>query len=90
MPALWASDAEATAEGNAADHLFERCFGFPVSTHLAYRVVMGIGRSLVDRELERAEALWKARRERPQDFEPTPAELRRMPRAKRLARNGST
>jgi hypothetical protein len=64
--------------------LFERCFGFPVSTHLAYRVVMGIGRSLVDRELERAEALWQARRERPEDFEPTPAELRKRQRPKRI------
>jgi len=64
--------------------LFERCFGFPVSTHLAYRVVMGIGRSLVDCEMERAEALWKARSKRPQDFEPTPAQRRKMPRANRV------
>jgi len=64
--------------------LFERCFGFPVSTHLAYRVVMGIGKKLVDREMERAETLWKARSERPEDFEPTPAELRKRKRAKRI------
>lgn len=64
--------------------LFERCFGCPVSTHLAYRVVMGIGKSLVEGELKRTEALWKARSERPQDFEPTPAQLRKMPRAERV------
>ena len=64
--------------------LFERCFGFPVSTHLAYRVVMGIGRSMVDCEMERAEALWKARSEHPEQFEPTPAQLRKMPRADRV------
>lgn len=64
--------------------LFERCFGFPVSTHLAYRVVMGIGKSLVDRELERAEEVWMARSKRPEDFEPTPAELRKRQRAKRI------
>ncbi|MFH2005300.1 MAG: ISKra4 family transposase [bacterium] len=64
--------------------LFERSFGFPVSTHLAYRVVMGIGRSLADREMARAEACWKARSECPEDFEPTPAELRKRTRAKRI------
>jgi hypothetical protein len=64
--------------------LFERCFGFPVSTHLAYRVVMGIGKAMVASEMDRAEQLWKARCERPEDFEPTPAELRKRPRAKRV------
>lgn len=64
--------------------LFERCFGFPVSTHLAYEVVMGIGKSLVDRELARADELWKARSASPEEFEPTPAELRKRKRAKRL------
>jgi hypothetical protein len=64
--------------------LFERCFGFPVSTHLAYRVVMGIGKALVDTEMTNAEERWKARSERPEDFEPTPAELRKRSRAKRI------
>jgi hypothetical protein len=65
-------------------NLFERCFGFPVSTHLTYRVVMGIGKALVDREMKLAEECWKARSKRPEDFEPTPAELRKRSRAKRI------
>jgi DNA-directed RNA polymerase subunit RPC12/RpoP len=64
--------------------LFERCFGCPVSTHLAYRVVMRIGRTLSDAERRRAQDLWVLRHQEPERFEPTPAELRKRPRARRL------
>jgi hypothetical protein len=64
--------------------LFERCFGCPVSTHLAYRVVMRLGRSLYTAEQRRAEELWALRHQEPERFEPTPAELRRRSRARRL------
>ena len=64
--------------------LFERCFGFEVSTHLAHRMVMGIGGKLHKREMARAKELWKRREKHPEEFEPTPAELRKRERADRL------
>jgi hypothetical protein len=64
--------------------LFERCFGFEVSTHLAHRMVMGIGGTLHEREMTRAKELWKRREKHPEEFEPTPAELRKRERADRL------
>ena len=64
--------------------LFERCFGFPVSTHLAHRMVSGIGGQLYEHELARAEALWQRRETHPEEFEPTPAKLRQRERADRL------
>lgn len=63
--------------------LFKECFGFDVSTHLAYRLVMGIGGFLFDEEVKRADELWNQRVDEPEMFEPTPAGLRRMNRAKR-------
>jgi len=64
--------------------LFERCFGFEVSTHLAHRMVMSIGGKLHKREMDRAKELWKRREKHPEEFEPTPAELRKRNRADRL------
>ena len=45
--------------------LFKECFGFDVSTHLAYPLVMGIGGFLFDEEMKRAEQLWKERVDNP-------------------------
>ena len=56
--------------------LFSRSYGFEVSTHLAYPLVMGIGEKLYDEEMEKAERLWKLRYEDPLKFEPTPAVLK--------------
>ncbi|MBU2431883.1 MAG: hypothetical protein KKH99_14415 [Proteobacteria bacterium] len=64
--------------------LFERCFGFAVSTHLAHEMVTGIGGQLHEREMARAETLWKRRETHPEEFEPTPAALRKRERADRL------
>jgi len=64
--------------------LFERCFGFEVSTHLAHRMVMGIGGKLHMREMARAKELWKRREKHPEEFEPTPAALRKRERADRV------
>jgi len=64
--------------------LFERCFGFEVSTHLAHGLVTDIGGDLYQREMKRAEALWERRETHPEEFEPTPAELRKLERADRL------
>ena len=63
--------------------LFKECFGFDVSTHLAYPLVEGIGRHLCDEETRRAEQLWKLRFSNPEMFEPTPAQLRQMKRCRR-------
>lgn len=64
--------------------LFERFFGFEVSTHLAHRMVTDIGGDLYEREMKRAEELWERRATHPEEFEPTPAELRKRERADRL------
>jgi hypothetical protein len=64
--------------------LFERCFGFEVSTHLAHRMVMGIGGKLHGREMARAKELWARREKHPEEFEPTPAALRKKKRTDRL------
>jgi hypothetical protein len=62
----------------------ERCFGCSVSTHLAYQVVMGIGDALFKEEMSRADELWEMRHNQPEMFEPTPAELRKGHRSKRI------
>ncbi len=64
--------------------LFERCFGFPVSTHLAYPLVMGIGNQLHTQQMDKADELWKERQTNPEKFEPTPAVLRQKERAQRI------
>jgi len=64
--------------------LFERCFGFSVSTHLAHRLLMKLGGALYDEEQQRAEQLWQLRHEEPELFEPTPAALRKRERASRI------
>jgi hypothetical protein len=64
--------------------LFERCFGFEVSTHLAYRMVTSIGNQLHQHEMARALEMWQRRETHPEEFEPTPAVLRQEKRADRL------
>jgi hypothetical protein len=64
--------------------LFERCYGFAVSTHLARSLSFVIGRRLVEMEMKRAEDFWKLRLERPDIFEPPPAQLRQCKRHKRI------
>lgn len=64
--------------------LFERLRGFAVSTRLACALTWGIGARLHEAEMERADQLWTARHERPELFEPVPADLRRMERHGRV------
>ncbi|MCP4378020.1 MAG: hypothetical protein GY794_17830, partial [bacterium] len=64
--------------------IFERCYGFAVSTHLARSLSFMIGEQLVEMEMNRAEELWKLRLERPDIFEPPPAQLRQSKRHKRI------
>jgi len=64
--------------------IFERCYGFAVSTHLARSLSFMIGRQLYEMEMRRAEELWKLRLERPDIFEPPPAQLRQSKRLKRV------
>jgi len=64
--------------------IFERCYGFGISTHLARSLTFMIGRRLVEMEMQRAEELWKLRLERPDIFEPPPAQLRQSKRHKRI------
>ena len=56
--------------------LFSRSYGFDVSTHLAYPLVMDIGEKLYDEEMEKAERMWKLRYTDSLKFEPTPAVLK--------------
>jgi len=64
--------------------IFERCYGFAVSTHLARSLSFMIGRRLYEMEMKRAEDLWRLRLERPDIFEPPPAGLRQSKRHKRI------
>ncbi len=64
--------------------LFERFYGFAVSTRLGRALTVAIGEQLVKREMARAEKLWTARYEHPEEFEPSPAQLRQMTRHDRV------
>lgn len=64
--------------------LFERCYGFAVSTHLARTLSFMIGRRMYERDMRRADELWRLRLERPELFEPPPAQLRQSKRLKRV------
>jgi len=68
--------------------LFERMRGFAVSTRLACALTWGIGAKLHEAEMERADELWTARHERPDLFEPVPADLRTMKRRARSRKGG--
>jgi hypothetical protein len=64
--------------------LFQRAYGFAVSHTLAWKLAFTLGKAIHEREIEDAEALWKAREDEPERFCPNPLALRRTPRAKRL------
>jgi hypothetical protein len=64
--------------------MFTRFYGFVVSTHLARALTLAIGTRLYKSEMERAEQLWELRYEKPETFEPVPAQLRRMARHERV------
>lgn len=64
--------------------LFERFYGFLVSTQLARSLTVAVGKRLFDQEMKRAEELWKLRYEKPEAFEPVPARLRSMERSRRV------
>jgi hypothetical protein len=64
--------------------LFERCYGFAVSTHLARTISFMIGRQLYEMEMQRADELWRLRLEQPEIFEPPPAQLRSSKQLKRV------
>jgi hypothetical protein len=64
--------------------LLERLTGVAVSTRLACALTMEVGTRLFRDEMQRAEQAWEQRLENPEKFEPLPAELRTMPRRKRV------
>ena len=64
--------------------LFEKCFGFVVSTHLARDLTMAIGTQLVSQETAHAERLWALRTNDPELLEPVPAVLKNLNRHKRI------
>lgn len=64
--------------------LFERCFGFAVSTQLARALTFKIGTRLFEMEKERADELWELRTTHPEIFEPLPAKLRKVQRLERV------
>ncbi len=63
--------------------LFQKCFGFAVSTQLARGLAMEIGTEMVRGEKQRAEQYWEMRTADPEAIEPPPAVLRKMARSKR-------
>lgn len=63
--------------------LFERFYGFAVSTKLARALTFAVGKRLFDREMKRANELWELRYKEPEKFEPVPAQLRQMQRSPR-------
>lgn len=64
--------------------LFEKCFGFAVSTQLSGGLARDIGDQLVTAEIQRSEMLWQMRTTAPEKIEPVPAELRKLKRIKRV------
>jgi hypothetical protein len=68
---------------NKGCELFERFYGFAVSTKLARALSFAIGKRLFDREMARANELWELRYKEPEKFEPVPAVLRQMQRSQR-------
>ncbi len=64
--------------------VFQRCFGFEVSTQLARTISTQIGRELQCQQTDRAEFLWRQRTENPELLEPVPAVLRTIERKKRV------
>lgn len=64
--------------------LFERFYGFAVSTKLARGLTVAIGQQLFDMEMKRANELWDLRYKEPELFEPLPARLRQMKRSRRV------
>jgi hypothetical protein len=63
--------------------LFERFYGFAVSTQLSRSLTFAIGKRLFDKEMARANELWDLRYKEPELFEPVPARLRQMRRSQR-------
>ena len=71
------------AFGRGCD-LFSRSYGFEVSTHLAYPLVMGVGQKLYDDEMKKADRMWKLRHEEPLHFEPMPTGMEAKKRPGRV------
>jgi len=63
--------------------LFQKCFGFAVSTTLSRGLTMAIGGQMFQAESQRAEHYWEMRTADPEAIEPPPAVLRKMARSKR-------
>ena len=63
--------------------LFQKCFGFVVSTTLARGLSFELGSELVRQEKVQAELYWAMRTKDPEALEPVPAVLAKMQRSKR-------
>jgi len=67
----------------AAD-LFQKCFGFAVSTTLSRGLTMAVGTQMYQTEKRTAEYYWDLRTSDPEKIEPVSAELRKLKRSKRI------
>jgi hypothetical protein len=67
-----------------AMNVFEKYFGFVVSTTLARGRTMAIGNQMYAAEKQAAEYYWDLRTSDPEKLEPAPAELKKLKRCKRI------
>jgi hypothetical protein len=63
--------------------LFEKCFGFAVSTTLSRAITIGVGTRMYALEQQRAQYYWELRTADPEKLEPPPAALRKLERTKK-------
>jgi len=64
--------------------LFQKCFGFGVSTTLSRGLTMAIGTQMFETEKQTAQYYWDLRTKDPEKIEPVPAELKKLKRHKRI------
>jgi hypothetical protein len=67
-----------------AMELFEKCFGFAVSTTLSRAITIGVGTRMYELEQQRAQYYWELRTAEPEKLEPPPAALRQLKRIKKV------
>jgi hypothetical protein len=64
--------------------MFRRLCGVAVSHPLAWKLTFTVGNLLYEREMDEADSLWLDRVADPEQFEPTPHQLRSRDRARRM------